>query len=106
MSKDSQPKIEGYWNNAKNDYPEYRMPVENDTPWPGQTKFLTALTKVQATTHKVYYKGWSGCRLCGEHNGSAEFKSKEWIWPAGLRHYVEQHNVKPSPEFIAYILGA
>lgn len=45
------------------------------------------------------------CRICGRLNGCSEFTLGEWQWPSGLRHYVEQHNVKPSDEFIEFILN-
>ena len=49
------------------------------------------------------YRGFSFCRICDFTNGSREFKYKGFVWPDGFRHYIEEHNVKPSDEFIEMI---
>jgi hypothetical protein len=49
------------------------------------------------------YGGWSTCRFnCEEglFNGSEEYTDGEWIWPEGLAHYVERHNVVLPDEFV------
>ncbi|MER5261929.1 hypothetical protein ABTZ99_07610 [Actinosynnema sp. NPDC002837] len=39
--------------------------------------------------------GTSACRLCGRMNGSAELTDGvRFVWPEGLPHYVEAHNVR------------
>jgi hypothetical protein len=40
------------------------------------------------------YRGLSPCRLCGEHNGSAEYTDWTYVWPEGLAHYVGDHWVR------------
>lgn len=49
------------------------------------------------------FLGSSKCRLCDKNNGSKEFTLKyegiDFIFPEGLRHYYEDHNVHPSKEF-------
>jgi len=51
-----------------------------------------------------YYKGWSNCRICGERNGSDEFKYKGWIWPSGFYHYIEDHLIGAPTAFIKFII--
>ena len=36
----------------------------------------------------------SPCRICGKPNGSLELTDGELLWPEGLVHYVEDHNVR------------
>lgn len=50
------------------------------------------------------YMGSSRCRICDKQNGSREYHIHGWIWPEGFRHYVEVHNVKPSDDFIKFIM--
>ncbi|WP_229398848.1 hypothetical protein [Micromonospora okii] len=39
--------------------------------------------------------GHSLCRFCGTSNGSAELTDgKYFVWPEGLAHYVDAHNVR------------
>ena len=51
------------------------------------------------------YFGYSWCRFkCGIDDssmGDADLTDGEWIWPEGLFHYIEKHNVKLPDEFIA-----
>ena len=48
-------------------------------------------------------RGFSVCRVCGCANGSRTFVHGGFMWPDGFRHYIEEHNVKPSDEFIEMV---
>lgn len=51
------------------------------------------------------YLGFSACRFdCPETNGALgcrELTDGEWVWPEGLPHYVERHDVMLPEEFVA-----
>jgi hypothetical protein len=100
---------EGFWHDKyerKND--GLPMPVANKNPWGNQQFFLEVLNRVEKgirITPDMCYRGYSECRICKCVNGSMEYQLDEWIWPEGFRHYVDRHNVKPSNEFIAFILS-
>lgn len=79
------------------------MPAPQAEPWEGQAKFLTQLEAVEQVTDTIAYKGWSTCRVCQCRNGSEEHELGGWVWPSGLRHYIEAHNIKPSEAFISMI---
>ena len=102
----TEPRREGFWRSASE--PDLPMPVAKETPWVGKDRFLHQLDIVEAelkSKNKMEcYRGWSNCRLCNCMNGSAEYNNGKWCWPAGYRHYIEQHNVKPSKEFSVFIL--
>lgn len=49
------------------------------------------------------YLGWSECRVCGQQNGSLELTDGTYIWPEGLRHYVDVHGVRLPDEVVAHI---
>lgn len=51
--------------------------------------------------------GFSWCRFrCGARAlGSAEHTDGTFVWPEGLVHYVESHNVRLPDEFIQHILA-
>jgi hypothetical protein len=95
-------RIEGYWYSSHT--PQFPKPVPNDQPWAGQAEFLKALSKKETGSYHHISKGFSLCRVCERINGSVEYESGEWSWPSGLRHYVEDHNVKPSDDFIAWVM--
>jgi hypothetical protein len=112
-------KREGYWYSRFT--PEYPMPEVQDKPWRGKKTFIDKLISLQARVANkslcsedidcrvILYRGWSTCRICDKRNGSSEFsvmlrsESVNWIWPVGYLHYIESHNVKPSPEFIHFV---
>lgn len=71
--------------NNKNLYPKSLFPTEEDY-------FIRE------------YHGYSKCRLCGCRNGCKEFIIDEFMWPEGFRHYIQAHNVRPTQEFIDFIL--
>lgn len=42
------------------------------------------------------------CRVCGVRNGSAELTDGEnFVWPEGLAHYVESHDVRLPDDVLA-----
>ena len=45
--------------------------------------------------------GFSVCRVCGILNGNTEMTDGEhFVWPEGLGHYVESHNVRLPAEVL------
>ncbi|MGI9422723.1 MAG: hypothetical protein ACR2PA_05990 [Hyphomicrobiaceae bacterium] len=91
---------EGFWSRDPNAQP---WPVANIAPWEGQEDFLADLMRVEARVIPLSFRGWSNCRLCSKPNGSREYRTDDAEWPEGLWHYVADHNVKPSQEFVDYI---
>jgi hypothetical protein len=51
------------------------------------------------------YMGYSKCRVCGCHNGTADFHDNAYVWPEGFGHYIEAHAVKPPQHFIDHVLA-
>lgn len=53
------------------------------------------------------YVGYSYCRFeCGipeDQMGDAELSDGVWVWPQGLAHYIEKHQVTLPPEFIEHV---
>ncbi len=94
---------EGFWRDSKqSDLP---MPLVSDRPWAGKEEFINKLDIVQGrgNTERVGYRGFSMCRVCGKHNGTASYICEGWEWPEGFMHYVEEHNVRPSLAFEEFI---
>jgi hypothetical protein len=49
------------------------------------------------------YCGLSYCRFgCGP-NGSTEHSDGVWVWPEGLAHYVQCHDVRLPEDFLAHL---
>src|ERR1700677_3443843 len=94
---------EGFWRTKRE--PELPMAVANLNPWEGQEYFLRALAEVECKAERWQYRGSSRCMFCDVINGPAILSLANWEWPKGFRHYVKEHNVKPSEIFIAFILG-
>lgn len=99
-------KVEGFWRQTEHDdSTDLPFPEAQPAPWEGQEAFLVALACKERVAKKTAYRGYSHCRICDEPNGHSECERGGWRWPRGLRHYVEQHNVRPSDDFIAFILA-
>ena len=97
------PQYEGFWRQA---YGE-----RSDLPWPqpcpgwsSASEFLRALQHAEGVAERIVYRGLSICRLCGRMNGNSSFRLQVWEWPEGLKHYIADHNVRPTVEFASFIL--
>lgn len=105
MKKLQKPTVlrEGFWYSEQE--PELPMPQPYLDEWPDKAEFLRRLTDVEGLARKEHYRGWSDCRLCEQKNGSVEYQLGPWKWPAGLQHYIEVHNVRPSLAFEDFIFN-
>ncbi len=93
---------EGFWASEH----EPNLPkVSEGEPWAGIEEFLHLLEITERSAKRITYRGWSYCRICNEANGSCEFYVDGWTWPSGYRHYIQDHNVRPSSAFQEFILG-
>lgn len=96
-------KVEGYWRGSIGD--------ESKLPWPESDQysegsiqlFLPLLKIVERKAERSSYLGYSMCRICGKRNGTNEFWWQGWKWPAGLTHYIEEHGVAPTTDFVKFI---
>lgn len=117
---------EGFWHNTCEPDDGLPIPTASEKSWKNQNLFLKALILVEEKLLRVHqinvdfynnhggpiiaenvicYRGFSSCRICETLNCSREFSMNGWQWPEGFRHYIEKHNVKPSGEFITFILN-
>lgn len=100
-------KLEGFWYSKYS--PEFPKPKPGPE-WKNKDKFIEKLTNLEERLERkrapyiVFYRGYSNCRCCNKFNGTAEFHYKGWCWPTGFMHYVKDHEIKPSDEFIEFIL--
>lgn len=49
--------------------------------------------------------GLSPCRMCGKGNGSLELSDGTYVGPEGLKHYVQDHHVRPPEPFTSHVLA-
>jgi len=68
--------------------------------------FPAVLWFLQRPEHKVPYRGWSNCRVCGCMNGSEDYLRDGYTWPSGYIHYITAHGVRPPQPFIAAAVKA
>ena len=97
-------RIEGYWAQTPDDT---SLPYPQADAWTREKadEFLRRLDALEApyTESLVGARGFSLCRLCGDFNGSAEYCVGSFRWPEGLRHYIDEHLVRPSQPFIDFV---
>lgn len=97
-----EPLYEGHWRPSKDEDSDLPWP-EPQPDWDSRAVFLAQLDRVEASAHRIKYRGYSLCRLCGIRNGSEALQHARWRWPAGYRHYLAEHSVQPSEWFEAFI---
>lgn len=93
----------GHWNNSRNQYPEFPMPVvgaQRDSQ-----ENIDKVKRIIAKAQPMYCKGWSNCRICDKPNGTIEYRYKVskntfFIIPEGYVHYLEEHNVQVDPRIL------
>jgi hypothetical protein len=101
-------KIEGYWFEEPYSHlskpSPYPMPVPNAISQEIADEIYECIVRKEATAKKELYRGWTCSRITGENLGNAEYQTDEWIWPGDFaKHYVKNHRVKPTDDFLLYI---
>jgi hypothetical protein len=111
--RDEYVKFEAYWktDNKKKDDENNNLksPKECKTQWEGQESFIKKLAEVQNTfkTITIYEKyGPKYCLIDGIVDiNTKTYKLHNVYWSDSLFHYVNMHNVKPTQEFIDFIVN-
>lgn len=104
------PRGIGYWWNPATKDREYPDPSELVRPNWLSPKSRSALLQYlrSAPTYCGSY-GHSFCRFgCGVPHvviGSKEYWDGDWVWPEGVAHYVDDHDVYLPQEFVDHVLG-
>ena len=97
---------EGFWRQTFEELSDLPWPEPGEWSSTDRLKFLEALAVFEKKCDRLESVGYSHCRLCDfQKNGFRTFMTSHWSWPEGYRHYIEEHNVRPSPEFEALILS-
>jgi hypothetical protein len=84
------------------DWPETRNFV--DPTW-DRLERETIADYLQPGVIDAAFGGLSTCRFCGRKNGALELSDGVWVWPDGLAHYVDDHDVRLPAEFVDHALG-
>jgi len=105
-SSDKIKKI-GFWSidpfNFTSDLP---FPIQNTSNLNSTQKtfILDQFKKVESKSKSEFYLGFSICRICEKPNGNIEYTynngTKDFIFPQGYKHYLEDHDVEIDPEFL------
>ncbi|GAB3183164.1 hypothetical protein GCM10027259_37750 [Micromonospora palomenae] len=83
----------GYWcGPAEEHWPDPALFVDREADVASQRRVSGYL---RGGTWFVATAGHSPCRLCGTANGITELTDgKYFVWPEGLAHYIDAHNVR------------
>jgi hypothetical protein len=104
---------EGFWRDSQDQPSSLPYPHAHPSRQPGLDGFLRKLVQVEAGCLMEPSKAPSSmCCLCdnetSDHNHDyvlIRTGDREVRWPMGLSHYYCEHNVIPSTEFRAIIMG-
>lgn len=101
----SRLEVLGWWFNerAPNGYPRPQWLV---APWPARER-AAVTAYLRAGVPLVEYPEASYCRFaCGEQDmGRRDLTDGTFVWPEGLGHYVDRHQVRLPERFVAHVLG-
>ena len=100
MRRRDLPKI-GFWYSDRE--PEFPHP-EPDFEW-NETARRAVIEYLKAGGVTERYRGYSYCRVCDKTNGSQEQSDGTYVWPSGLAHYIEEHNVRLPDEFVEHVMN-
>lgn len=91
----------GYWHGDRAPgWPDPRGFVDSD--WDADERAATVVYLQHAMVAQAFM-GHSRCRFCNAKIGSLEFSDGVFVWPEGLAHYVEQHNVRLPKRFVRHL---
>ncbi|MEV0731505.1 hypothetical protein [Polymorphospora sp. NPDC050346] len=91
----------GYWHGpwAEEGWPDVRKFIASE---PDAEQRRSVVAYLRSGTEFVAAAGFSLCRICGATNGSTELTDgQHFVWPAGLAHYVEAHDVRLPGDVVA-----
>jgi hypothetical protein len=95
----------GYWaEQGKPDspYPDPHELIDPDQPRKERSAVVDYLTRGLVARA---YMGRSRCRICGDpKNGNLELTDGTFLWPEGLAHYVQDHDVRLPTAFVEHVL--
>lgn len=101
----SRLEVLGWWFNerAPNGLPRPQLLV---APWLPRERDAV-LTYLRAAPMLVTYDEPSWCRFdCGERDmGHRDLTDGIYVWPDGLAHYIERHDVRLPERFVAHVLA-
>ena len=105
--ENQQLRLIGYWNQDGRHFPDPRKLVRPG--WLAPDDLVSLLHYLRAAPLHDMQLGLSWCRFsCGAADrviGSREFWDGIWVWPEGLAHYVECHQVMLPEEFVRRALA-
>lgn len=98
-------KAVGFWNgHTEERFIDPSLLIDDEWEKDNRGKIITYLKGFLRIHHQM---GYSYCRFdCNSGSrfdpnmGCAEQSDGIWIWPEGLVHYIEDHNIRLPPEFV------
>ena len=82
----------GYWKSDTDErWPDPRSMVDPKLPEAERDEVVSYLRRGFVVR---LWMGYSPCRICGANNGDLDVTDGVYIWPDGLAHYVDAHNVR------------
>lgn len=100
-------KKEGFWHSdaiVKWEGIKYPNPIPNSLSEEEAKEIHSLIKEKEEEAKQLAYRGTSQSRITGERLGNKEYKTDSWVWPGDFAdHYVLEHRVKPTDEFLDYI---
>ena len=98
----------GFWRASIDSPSPLPCPSPPPSPPPPSSHFPLLLRYISSSAlMESWEHGHAACRLCpAQKLGCATLTDGVWVWPEGLRHYVETHSVPLPAAFVAHALSA
>jgi hypothetical protein len=93
----------GFWHSERK--PWLPHPAEAVAPDWSDSQRAAVIDYLLRPEDVAQYMGLSPCRICDRLVGSREFTDGTWVWPEGLVHYLDVHQVRPPDDFVAWVFA-
>jgi hypothetical protein len=101
LTKGTPLRLIGYWaSDTDRQWPDPRTLV--DRAWADAEREVIAWYLRYGLVASTYM-GRSTCRFCGVQVGNVELTDGAYVWPEGLAHYVDEHQVRLPQEFVTHV---
>jgi len=99
----------GFWNNyGFDDFLPIPIKDTNILSKEETLDFIKNLEIIEEKTFRIFYLGYSQCRICFQDNGSFEhyykYNNKLFVFPEGYKHYIREHNIRIDDEMYKMVM--
>jgi hypothetical protein len=96
----------GYWHSIyESDFPDPGNFVDKEWGKEEKERILRYLKSGRSMPYTAMGVSWCRFRCGVSHLGAGEFTDGKYVWPEGLAHYIDKHEVRLPTDVVAFMLS-